>query len=109
MRQVTEDHTFRGVEMHTGETVFLTILAANRDARVFVDADRLDLARAVNPHLTFGHGHHFCLGSSLARLETRIALPMLFERFPELRIDGPVTWKPNISDRSAEHIPVRVG
>lgn len=109
MRQATEDHTFFGVEMHGGEAVFLTILAANRDPRVFADADRLDLARSVNPHLTFGHGHHFCLGASLARLEARIALPMLFERFPELRIDGPVTWKPNISDRSAQHIPVRVG
>ena len=108
MRQVTEDHTFGDVETHAGEAVFLTILAANRDARVFADADRLDLARAVNPHLTFGHGHHFCLGASLARLEARIALPMLFERFPHLRIDGPVTWKPNISDRSAQHIPVRI-
>ena len=109
MRQVTEDHAFGDVEMHAGEAVFLTILSANRDERVFVDADRLDLARSVNPHLTFGHGHHFCLGASLARLETRLALPMLFQRFPALRIDGPVTWKPNISDRSAQHIPVRVG
>ena len=109
MRQVTEDHAFGDVEIHAGEAVFLTILSANRDERVFVDADRLDLARSVNPHLTFGHGHHFCLGASLARLETRLALPMLFQRFPALRIDGPVTWKPNISDRSAQHIPVRVG
>ncbi len=109
MRQVTEDHTFGDVEMHAGEAVFLTILAANRDERVFADADRLDLARSVNPHLTFGHGHHFCLGASLARLETRVALPMLFQRYPRLFVDGPVTWKPNISDRSAQHIPVRVG
>ena len=108
MRQVTVDHVFEGVAMHAGEAVFLTILAANRDARVFSEPDRLDLRRAVNPHLTFGHGHHFCLGASLARLEARIALPMLFERFPDLRLDGAPTWKSTISDRSARHIPVRV-
>ena len=107
MRQVSEDHTFEGIEMHAGEGIFLTILAANRDARVFADADRLDLTRSVNPHLTFGHGHHFCLGASLARLEARIALPMLFERFPNLRLDGAPVWKPNISDRSAQRIPIR--
>ncbi len=108
MRQVAIDHTFEGIPMHAGEGVFLTILAANRDARVFADPDRLDLRRSVNPHLTFGHGHHFCLGASLARLEARIALPMLFERFPDLRLDGPPVWKSTISDRSAERIPVRI-
>lgn len=106
MRQVRVDHEFGGQAAKTGEAVFLTIMAANRDPRVFDQPDRLNLARNPNPHLAFGHGHHFCLGASLARLESRIALPALLKRFPDLRVDGPVTWKPNISDRSAAHIPL---
>ena len=106
MRQVRVDHEFGGRSVKTGEAVFLTIMAANRDPRVFDQPDRLNLSRNPNPHLAFGHGHHFCLGASLARLESRIALPALLKRFPDLRLDGPVTWKPNISDRSAAHIPL---
>jgi cytochrome P450 len=106
MRQVGHDQTFEGIEMHAGEGVFLTILAANRDARVFDRAEELDLHRSPNPHLTFGHGHHFCLGAALARLEARIALPALLQRFPNLGLNGQPTWKPNISDRSASYIPL---
>jgi cytochrome P450 len=109
MRQVAHDHTFAGIDMRAGEGVFLTILAANRDERVFADPDRLDLTRSPNPHLTFGHGHHFCLGASLARMEARIALLALLQAFPNLALDGPPIWKPNISDRSAERIPMRTG
>jgi cytochrome P450 len=106
MRQVKADHVFAGKEVKAGEAVFLTIMAANRDPRVFEEPDRLDLARNPNPHLAFGFGHHFCLGAALARLESRIAIPALVRRFPNLRLDGQVTWKPNISDRSALHIPL---
>ncbi len=108
MRQVRQDHEFGGHSMRQGDAVFLAILAANRDARVFADPDRLRLDRHPNPHLGFGLGHHFCLGAWLARLEARIALPALLRRFPRLRLAGSVTWKPNISDRSPEAIPVRL-
>ena len=108
MRLVTEDHVFANHDMHRGESVFLVILAANRDERVFARPDEVDLTRDPNPHLTFGHGHHFCLGASLARLEARIALPALIRRFPDLQQAGPVTWKPNISDRSPAHALMRV-
>ena len=106
MRQVKVDHEFGGQSVKAGEAVFLTIMAANRDPRVFAQPDQLHLSRNPNPHLAFGFGHHFCLGASLARLESRIALPALLKRFPDLRVDGAVTWKPNISDRSASHIPL---
>lgn len=107
MRLVTQDHVFANHDMRRGQSVFLVILAANRDERVFESPDEVDLARHPNPHLTFGHGHHFCLGASLARLEARIALPALVRRFPDLQAVGPVTWKPNISDRSPEHALMR--
>ena len=107
MRQVKIDHEFAGHQTKAGESVFLTIMSANRDPRVFEKPDTLNLFRQPNPHLAFGHGHHFCLGASLARLEARIAIPALLRRFPDLRLDGHVIWKPNISDRSASNIPLR--
>ena len=84
------------------------ILAANRDARVFEQPDALRLDRSPNPHLSFGHGHHFCLGASLARMEMRTAFPALLRRFPTLAPAGDPVWKVNISDRSAASIPVRI-
>ena len=107
MRTVAEPHDRDGRAFEVGQTVFLTILAANRAPRVFDEPDRLVLDRSPNPHLTFGHGHHFCLGAALARLELRVAIPTLFRRFPDLTPVGEPTWKPNISDRSASHIPMR--
>ena len=107
MRTVAEAHDRDGRAFEEGQAVFMTILAANRDPRVFDDPDRLVLDRTPNPHLTFGHGHHFCLGAALARLEIRLAVPQLLRRFPQLRLDGEPTWKPNISDRSAARIPMR--
>ncbi|HEX2299586.1 MAG TPA: cytochrome P450, partial [Pseudonocardiaceae bacterium] len=57
------------------------------DPRQFTDPDTFDQARDPNPHLAFGRGIHFCLGAPLARLEGRIALNLLLDRFPELRTD----------------------
>ncbi|HSJ90416.1 MAG TPA: cytochrome P450 [Ilumatobacter sp.] len=105
MRTVAEPHERHGKQFDTGQAVFMGILAANRDPRAFDDADRLVLDRTPNPHLTFGFGHHFCLGAALARLEIRLALPALLRRLPDLRLDGEPTWKPTISDRSAAAIP----
>ena len=107
MRTVAETHDRDGKTFERGQAVFMTILAANRDRRVFDDGDRLVLDRDPNPHLTFGHGHHFCLGASLARLEVRVAIPALLRRFPQLRLAGDVSWKPTISDRSASDIPMQ--
>jgi len=108
MRIVARPTELGGEALEPGQAVFLNLLAANRDPRVFTDPDRLVLDRSPNPHLSFGHGTHFCLGAALARLELRIALPRLLARFPALSLDGPVTWKPDISDRSAAAIPVRL-
>jgi cytochrome P450 len=107
MRTVAESHERHGKPFEQGQAVFMTILAANRDRRVFDEADRLVLDRDPNPHVTFGHGHHFCLGAALARLEIRLAIPALLRRFPELELVDEPTWKPNISDRSASRIPMR--
>jgi cytochrome P450 len=106
MRRVVEDHEFHGAQLRKDDAVFLMILAANRDPQVFTDPDDMIIDRNPNPHLTFGLGHHFCLGAPLAKLETRIALPALWSRFPSMHLSGKVHWKPTIADRSALTLPV---
>jgi cytochrome P450 len=106
MRVVAEPVELGGQQMSPGDAVFLAILSANRDPRVFLRPDEIVLDRRPNPHLAFGHGVHFCLGASLARLELRIAIPRLLERLPQLQVAGRVRWKPNISDRSAAEVPL---
>jgi cytochrome P450 len=76
-RTATEDTTIRGTRVPKGSNLLIMIGAANRDERRFEDPDRFDLHRDTSGHLGFGHGIHFCLGASLARLESRIILETL--------------------------------
>jgi hypothetical protein len=89
-RKVATGHRRGGCDLQPGETVFLSIAAANHDESVFEAPSRIDLARDPNPQLGFGWGPHFCLGANLARLEARIALRSLLERFPRLEPAVPV-------------------
>jgi cytochrome P450 len=79
-RFVTRPTTLGGVELQPGQRVVAMITAANRDPEVFTDPHTFDLGRTTNPHLSFGHGVHFCLGAHLARLEVRVALAALLDR-----------------------------
>jgi cytochrome P450 len=74
------------VTIPTGDAVVIVTSAANRDEDAFDTADAFDPDRAPNPHLSFGHGPHFCIGASLARTELRVGLSTLFRRLPELRL-----------------------
>lgn len=93
-RTATEDLTIGGVEIAAGESVAISILAANHDPARFEDADGIDLRRPDNRHLGFGHGIHKCLGQHLARLELRLALTGLTRRFPSLRLAVPAAEVP---------------
>jgi cytochrome P450 len=86
IRVAREDVTLGGATIRAGEAVIPAIVSANRDEAAFAGADTLDLARADNPHLAFGHGPHFCVGANLARLELEVALGRLFARFPQLKL-----------------------
>ncbi|MGW8702943.1 cytochrome P450 [Streptomyces lavenduligriseus] len=85
-RAALADVEIGGVLVRKGETVTLSISAANRDARRFPDPDGFDFHGTENSHLAFGHGIHQCIGHNLARAELKIGLPELFRRLPGLRL-----------------------
>lgn len=85
-RWVLEDVTYKGHHFPFGTQVALLLGSANRDPLVFSEPDRLDIGRKHNPHLSFGGGVHYCIGAPLARLELQVALPILFERLPNMML-----------------------
>ena len=81
-----EDVTLHGVTIPKGKSVMPLLGAANRDERQFENPDVFDITRSPNRHLGFGQGIHYCLGAPLARLETKIALNILLDRYPNMRL-----------------------
>jgi cytochrome P450 len=86
-RYVAEDVGYHGRTVPAGSALLLMLASSNRDERRFEDPDRFDIHRDFGQHATFGYGVHFCLGAALARLEARIALNEVLNRFPEWDID----------------------
>ncbi|MGW7551347.1 cytochrome P450 [Streptomyces rimosus] len=88
-RAALEDVEIEGRLVRAGETVTVSVQAANRDPLKFPDPDRFDIHRKATGHVSFGHGPHQCLGQQLARVEMTVAFPALFARFPTLRLAVP--------------------
>jgi cytochrome P450 len=87
----------------------LLTAAGNRDERHFPHPDRFDIKRAIDHHLSFGYGIHFCLGAALARLEGRVALDEVLTRFPEWEVDWARAEQAHTSTvRGWEKLPVLV-
>ena len=110
VRVVAQDHELHGCKMREGQRVFVMVNSANRDPRIFDDADRFDISRQQNRHLTFGQGIHLCLGAKLAREEGRVAVKRLFDRFPDLALDPdePPAWLDAMVPRGTRRLPVRL-
>ncbi|MFC4036646.1 cytochrome P450 [Streptomyces polygonati] len=85
-RYATEDVELGGVLVRAGEPVVVSQSAANHDPEVFDSPHRIALDRPVTPHISFGHGIHYCLGAHLARLELQVALERVTSRLPGLRL-----------------------
>jgi cytochrome P450 len=97
-RWAVKDTVLGGQKIERGQSVVSVLGAANRDPEQFPDPDRIDFARSTEGHLTFGYGSHFCLGSSLARLEMKVALRQLATSLPDMRlVEDPVDieWRNN--------------
>ncbi len=84
-RQTTIDVELAGQHIPANQVVLAWTASANRDPARFPDPDRFDIEREPNRHLAFGHGIHFCVGAPLARLEAKIALPMMLQQLKDIR------------------------
>ncbi|WP_433269899.1 cytochrome P450 [Actinosynnema sp. CS-041913] len=98
MRVATEDLELGGVQIKAGESVTISVPAANRDPNRFDRPDEFDIRRPATGHIGFGHGVHQCLGQQLARIEMRVAYNALLREFPDLRIAVPVSEVPMRKD-----------
>ena len=111
-RLATRDTEIGGVAVPQGSTIMLMLAAANREETRYELPDHFDVTRdSPTPHMSFGHGPHVCLGIHLARVEMRVALNLLLDRLPDLRLD-PSADDPHIRGqvfRSPTSIPVLFG
>src|SRR5205807_712107 len=108
-RYAREDITIAETTIPRGELVMAVIGSANRDANYFDNPDVLDITRKNNKHLAFGHGAHYCLGASLARLEGQIAISTLVQRMPNLRLSiapDQIRWRGTFVLHGLESLPV---
>jgi cytochrome P450 len=100
MRTPRRDITVHGQTIAAGKLVLPVIGSANRDPKLFKDANRFDITRDPNPHIAFGHGIHSCLGAALARMEARIALSHFLARVTNFELASKEPWVP----RRALHV-----
>ena len=108
-RTATEDTVLGDQHVRAGDKVVVWYGAANRDPAVFADPNGLDLLRDPNPHLAFGVGPHFCLGSHLAKLELTSMLGALLDRAPGMELDGPPERVASNFINGIRSLPVRLG
>lgn len=108
-RQTRKPLTLYGRTIPTDQRVLLVWAAANLDEREFDEPERFDVTRKPSRHLAFGHGVHFCLGASLARMEARIAFEELFARHPEYTLASEPGWVPSRWARAHAEIEVTLG
>ena len=107
--EALEDIELCGVCITAGDYVLPAPAAANFDAAVYDDPERLDLTRAENLHLSLGHGPHYCLGANLAKMEMQVTLRLLFQRFPDVRLAvaaSELPWVPNHAVWGLAQLPV---
>lgn len=109
-RWVARDVEYYGQTVPADSAMLLLIGAACRDERRYVDSDRFDIHREDGQHVVFGYGLHYCLGAALARLEGRVALDEILDRFPEWEVDyDNIKLAPTSTVRGWERLPTYIG
>ncbi|WP_033296212.1 cytochrome P450 [Amycolatopsis jejuensis] len=107
IRTALEDIEIGGVTIKAGDGITFSIAVANRDPEKFPDPEVLDITRKATGQIGFGHGVHQCLGQQLARVEMRVALSELFNRFPDLRLAVPSS-EIDVPENASIYGPVRL-
>lgn len=110
-RYARENLELGGQLIQRGEVVLPLLASANRDETVFTHPDVLDIKRKPNRHLAFGLGVHYCLGAPLARLEARIALAAIVQRYPNLRLattPAQLQWRGGPALRGLRSLPIQL-
>ncbi|MDJ0851068.1 MAG: cytochrome P450 [Myxococcota bacterium] len=106
-RTALEDTELEGQRIRKGDKLLLYYPSANRDEAVFPAPDVFDIERRDNHHLAFGVGEHFCIGTHLARLETRVMFEGILERMHDIELSGPVSYlRSNLID-GIKHMPIK--
>ena len=109
LRVATQDVELPSGVIGQGQAVMPSTAAANRDPSAFSDPGRFDIARQDGPHIAFGYGPHYCLGTNLARLELQVALAALIRRLPRLELAtaaDEVPWRNGLIVRGPERLSV---
>lgn len=112
VRYAMDDLELAGYPIPKGSSLILLLASANRDETIFENPDSLDIMRYPNRQVGFGFGVHYCLGAPLARLEGRIAIQKLVQRFPDMRLAVPVdqlAWRPTTAVRGLKALPMVMG
>lgn len=107
-RMTTEDVILGGERIPKGTYIHTSIAAANRDPAEFENPEQVDISRKPNRHVAFAKGHHVCLGATLARMEGKVALGRLAERFPNLKENGKPELLPIARFRGYKTLPVSI-
>ncbi|WP_437681477.1 cytochrome P450 [Sorangium sp. So ce131] len=108
LRQATADVALSGVTIPKGAFVAAIIASAQRDERKFPEPDRFDMDRKPDVFIAFGHGAHYCLGASLARLEMKVGMEVLLRRFERFeRLPGELAWNCTLPVRCPRALPLR--
>jgi hypothetical protein len=108
-RVVKEDTELGGKKIGAGERVFAMLVSANRDEEIFENPHNFDITRNPNPHMAFGKGNHFCMGTPLARIEGRIAINAIVDRYSSITLDedmSQVPWINSMVTRGPVRLPV---
>ncbi|WP_413374875.1 cytochrome P450 [Alkalihalobacillus sp. 1P02AB] len=106
-RVASENMKLNQIEIKKGDHMYILLGAANRDPRIFIKPDVLDITRNPNPHLAFGSGIHFCLGSILAKLETKIVLQTLLQNTKTMQLETTnLQWRDLIGFRALKELHI---
>jgi hypothetical protein len=107
MRTATEDYTLRGKLIKKGQAVQLLYISGNRDAEIWPDPFKFDIARENNRHVAFGYGAHVCLGQHLAKMEIKAFFKELLGRLDSIEMTGPSKRVQSTFVSGLKTLPVR--